>query len=354
MSFTQLAPTTIKGNKFPRIDNQRRAYFQLEAPQAQRVQIDISGKKYDMVRDDKGWWNGHTDPLVVGFHYYYLIVDGVPITDPASDIFYGTCQFASGIEIPEGPEGDYYRPQMNTPKGQIRSFQYYSNANQEWRRAMVYTPAGYDQNITQRYPVLYLQHGMCEDETGWAKQGYTQNIMDNLISQGQAVPMIIVMDSGDIETGYALNELGRDKYGNTFYDVLIKDLIPAIDSNFRTLTDRDHRAMAGLSWGGHQTFDVVLNHMDLFSYMGGFSGAIRNLDIKESYGGIFSRPDEFNKKIHYLFLGCGTEENMGTAALVKKLRDAGIKVDEFISQGTAHEWLTWRRCLKEFVPHLFK
>ena len=166
--------------------------------------------------------------------------------------------------------------------------------------------------------------------------------------------MIIVMDSGDIETGYALNELGRDKYGNTFYDVLIQDLIPAIDTNFRTLTDRDHRAMAGLSWGGHQTFDVVLNHLDLFSYMGGFSGAIFNLDIKESYGGIFSRPDEFNQKIHYLFLGCGTEENMGTAALVKNLREAGIKVDEFISQGTAHEWLTWRRCLKEFVPHLFK
>lgn len=354
MSFTKLAPTTIKGNKFPRIDDQRRAYFQLEAPQAQRVQIDISGKKYDMVRDDKGWWNGHTDPLVVGFHYYYLIVDGVSITDPASDIFYGTCQFASGIEIPEGPEGDYYRPQMNTPKGQVRSFQYYSNANKEWRRAMVYTPAGYDQNLTQRYPVLYLQHGMCEDETGWSKQGYTQNIMDNLIYEKKAVPMIIVMDSGDIETGYALNELGRDKYGNTFYDVLIQDLIPAIDTNFRTLTDRDHRAMAGLSWGGHQTFDVVLNHLDLFSYMGGFSGAIFNLDIKESYGGIFSRPDEFNQKIHYLFLGCGTEENMGTAALVKNLREAGIKVDEFISQGTAHEWLTWRRCLKAFVPHLFK
>ena len=178
--------------------------------------------------------------------------------------------------------------------------------------------------------------------------------MDNLIYEKKAVPMIIVMDSGDIETGYALNELGRDKYGNTFYDVLIQDLIPAIDTNFRTLTDRDHRAMAGLSWGGHQTFDVVLNHLDLFSYMGGFSGAIFNLDIKESYGGIFSRPDEFNKKIHYLFLGCGTEENMGTAALVKNLREAGIKVDEFISQGTAHEWLTWRRCLKEFVPHLFK
>ena len=353
-----VASTAEPGNQFPKVDKNHRAYFQLFAPTAKDVKVDICGKKYDMQKDERGFWTGYTDPLVVGFHYYFLIVDGVSVVDPASDTFFGCNRQVSGIEIPEGSEGDYYRPQMDTPKGQVRSFQYYAKSTGEWRRAMVYTPADYEKG-NKRYPVLYLQHGMGEDETGWSKQGFMQNIMDNLIAKGSAVPMIVVMESGDVKAPFnfasgASNTAGNSQYGASFYKVLINDLIPTIDKSFRTMTDRNHRAMAGLSWGGHQTFDVVFTHFDLFSYAGAFSGAIFGLDVNKTYDGIFSRPKEVNTRLHYLFLGCGSEENIGTAQLVKNLQNAGIKLDTYISQGTHHEWLTWRRCLNQFVPHLFK
>lgn len=350
--------TAEPGNDFPKIDGNRRAYFRLHAPSAQHVVADICGKKYDMQRDEQGTWTGVSDPLPVGFHYYFFWVDGVQVTDPATDTFFGCCRQASGLEVPEGTEGDYYRPQQGVAKGQVRSFQYYAASTQQWRRAMVYTPAEYEQG-KKRYPVLYLQHGMGEDETGWSHQGKMQNIMDNLIAEGKAVPMIVVMESGDVKAPYRPdkdggNQAGLSQYGATFYQVLINDLIPAIDNNFRTKTDRDHRAMAGLSWGGHQTFDMVFTHLDKFSYCGAFSGAIFGLNVNKTYDGIFTRPNEVNSRLHTLFLGCGTEENMGTAKLIKDLREAGVKVDDYVSPGTAHEWLTWRRCLKEFVVKLFR
>ena len=350
--------TAEPGNDFPKIDGNRRAYFRLHAPSAQHVVADICGKKYDMQRDEQGTWTGVSDPLPVGFHYYFFWVDGVQVTDPATDTFFGCCRQASGLEVPEGTEGDYYRLQHGVAKGQVRSFQYYAASTQQWRRAMVYTPAEYEQG-KKRYPVLYLQHGMGEDETGWSHQGKMQNIMDNLIAEGKAVPMIVVMESGDVKAPYRPdkdggNQAGLSQYGATFYQVLINDLIPAIDNNFRTKTDRDHRAMAGLSWGGHQTFDMVFTHLDKFSYCGAFSGAIFGLDVNKTYDGIFTRPNEVNSRLHTLFLGCGTEENMGTAKLIKDLREAGVRVDDYVSPGTAHEWLTWRRCLKEFVVKLFR
>lgn len=349
------ASTAIPGNDFPKVDAQHRAYFRLRAPQANRVQLDICGKKYDMQRDEQGVWTVASDPLVVGFHYYFFLVDGVQVVDPASDTFFGCCRQSGGIEIPEGPEGDYYRPQQGVAKGQVRSMQYYAASTGEWRRAMVYTPAAYERG-GKRYPVLYLQHGMGEDETGWSRQGLMQNIMDNLIARGEAVPMIVVMESGDVKAPFkgGPNEAGRSAYGASFYKVLLEDLIPTVDKTFRTKTDRDHRAMAGLSWGGHQTFDVVFNHLDKFSYAGAFSGAIFGLDIVKTYNGIFSRPAEVNGRLHCLFLGSGSEENMGTARLIDDLTRAGIKVTGYVSPGTHHEWLTWRRCLREFVPLLFK
>lgn len=309
--------TAEPGNDFPKIDGNRRAYFRLHAPSAQHVVADICGKKYDMQRDEQGTWTGVSDPLPVGFHYYFFWVDGVQVTDPATDTFFGCCRQASGLEVPEGTEGDYYRPQQGVAKGQVRSFQYYAASTQQWRRAMVYTPAEYEQG-KKRYPVLYLQHGMGEDETGWSHQGKMQNIMDNLIAEGKAVPMIVVMESGDVKAPYRPdkdggNQAGLSQYGATFYQVLINDLIPAIDNNFRTKTDRDHRAMAGLSWGGHQTFDMVFTHLDKFSYCGAFSGAIFGLNVNKTYDGIFTRPNEVNSRLHTLFLGCGTEENMGSA-----------------------------------------
>ena len=349
------AETTIPGNTFPKIDKENRAYFHVNAPSATRVQVDICNKKYDMRRDEQGVWCAVTDPLVVGFHYYFINIGGVNVIDPATETFFGCNRQSGGIEIPEGPEGDYYRPQQGVPHGQVRSVTYYAHSTDEWRHAMVYTPASYEKG-KKRYPVLYLQHGMGEDETGWSRQGHMQHIMDNLIASGEAVPMIVVMESGDIKAPFrgGSNRQGFSQYGASFYKVMMHDLIPFIDSNFRTYTDRDHRAMAGLSWGGHQTFDLVLDNIDTFAWMGAFSGAIFGLDLQTAYNGIFTRPDEFNRKIHTLFLSCGSEENFGTEALVKSLRDAGIKTDFYVSPGTHHEWLTWRRGLRQFIPKLFR
>ena len=323
--------------------------------------MDICGKKYDMQSDGKGGWMGMTDPLVPGFHYYFMNIGGVNFIDPATETFFGCNRESGGIEIPEGAEGDYYRPQAGVPTGEVRSFYYFAESTKEWRHAMVYTPAEYDlkKNAKKRYPVLYLQHGMGEDETGWSKQGHMQHIMDNAIASGEAVPMIVVMESGDIKAPFrgGDNRQGMSTYGNSFYEVMINDLIPTIDQKFRTLTDRDHRAMAGLSWGGHQTFDIVLNNMDKFSYMGTFSGAIFGLDLQTAYDGVFTRADAFNKQIHYLFMMSGTEgmdKMFGTKKMVDNLNALGIKAEYYESTGTDHEWLTWRRGLKKFIPHLFK
>lgn len=353
------AENAIPGKVFPKVDSKNRAYFQIYAPDAQEVQVDICSKKYDMQKDENGNWMCVTDSLAPGFHYYFMLVDGVQVVDPNVDTYFGCNRLAGGIEIPEGNEGNYYRPQQGVPHGQVRSFQYYSNAKKEWRRAMVYTPAEYETNPKKRYPVLYLQHGMGEDETGWTKQGFAHNILDNLIWQKKAVPMIVVMESGDVKAPFDFrnggpNTIEISKYGASFYDVLINDLIPEIDANFRTLTDKKHRAMAGLSWGGHQTFDVVLSHLDKFYYMGAFSGAIFGLDVQKNYNGILSKPQEFNKEIKYLFLGTGDQENFGTDKLVENLKNAGLNPQFYVSKGTHHEWLTWRRCLNEFLPNIFK
>ena len=353
-----IAETTIPGNEFPKVDSEGRAYFRVSAPEARKVIVDICGKKYEMQPDGKGNYMAVTDPLVRGFHYYFMNIGGVNFIDPATETFFGCNRQAGGIEIPEGAEGDYYRPQSGIDHGQVRSLYYYAQSTSEWRHAMVYTPAGYDlkKNAKRRYPVLYLQHGMGEDETGWSRQGRMQHIMDNLVANGEAVPMIVVMESGDVKAPFrgGNNRQGFSDYGASFYKVMMNDLIPFVDTTFRTLTDRDNRAMAGLSWGGHQTFDLVLNHLDTFAWMGAFSGAIFGLDLKTAYNGVFTRPDEFNRQIHYLYLSCGSEENFGTEALVNNLRDAGIKADYYVSPGTHHEWLTWRRCFRHFVPKLFK
>ncbi len=358
MENTVEASSNMHGCDFPRLDKENRAYFRIFSPDVKRLQVDICGKKYDMNKDEYGWWTVKTDPLVVGFHYYFLLVDGFSVIDPMSCTYFGCSRMASGIEVPEGKEGDYYRIQ-NVAHGQVRTCTYYAESQQRFRRFVVYTPAEYEKNTKKRYPVLYLQHGMGEDETGWSTQGYMYNILDNQIAEGKCVPMIVVMESGDVEVGFRprpgknVND-ERNLYGSSFARLMIDDLIPMVDKTFRTYTDREHRAMAGLSWGGKQTFDITLTNLDKFSYIGGFSGAIFGLDVKNAFNGVFTDADAFNKKVHYLFLGCGTEENMGTDHLINSLQDMNIRVASYRSQGTAHEWLTWRRCLNEFLPHLFK
>ncbi len=352
-----IAETTIAGNDFPKVDKEHRAYFRIEAPEARKAVLDICGKKYDMKPDGKGEWMAVSDPLPVGFHYYFINIGGINTVDPATETFFGCHRQAGGIEIPEGPEGDYYRPQQGVAHGQVRSIYYYAGSTKEWRHALVYTPAEYElkKNAKKCYPVLYLQHGMGEDETGWSRQGRMQHIMDNLIASGEAVPMLVVMESGDIKAPFRQGQRFED-YGSSFYQVMTNDLIPTIDQQFRTLTDRDHRAMAGLSWGGRQTFDVVLGHTDLFSYMGAFSGALFGIDMQKAYGGKLADGEAFNREIHYLFLSCGTEElpRFQTDKIAETLRGNGIKVDFQLSEGTDHEWLTWRRGLRQFVPKLFR
>ena len=381
------AETTIPGNEFPKVDSQRRAYFRINAPQAKKVVVDICSKKYDMQPDGRGGFMAVTDPLPVGFHYYFMNIDGVNFVDPASETFFGCNRESGGLEVPEGPEGNYYRPQLGIPHGQVRSIYYFaehstinghqplipasepepqsstfnvqsSKSKGEWRHALVYTPAEYElaKNAKKRYPVLYLQHGMGEGETSWAIQGKMQHIMDNAIASGEAVPMLVVMESGDIKGpfGGGSNRQGFSDYGASFYPVLLNDLIPYIDKNFRTKSDRENRAMAGLSWGGHQTFDVVLQNLDKFAWLGTFSGAIFGIDVKTAYNGVFANAAEFNKKVHYMYMNWGEEDFIKSADLVRQLRELGIKVDSSESAGTAHEFLTWRRGLHEFIPHLFK
>ncbi len=355
---TAVAPSTMKGCDFPRIDAGNRAYFCMDAPDVHRLQVDVCNKQYEMQKDEEGRWMVTTDSLPVGFHYYSLLVDGLRVVDPMSVTAYGWGRMMSVLEVPEGEEGDYYRTH-DVPHGQVRSVTYYAEGQQRFRRCMVYTPAEYEEQPQQRYPVLYLQHGMSEDETGWSNQGLMHNILDNQIAAGKCVPMIVVMESGDIETGFTTRpgtdeQEQRNRYGASFDTLMVKDLIPMIDRTFRTYTDRDHRAMAGLSWGGKQTFDTTLTNLDKFAYIGGFSGAIFGLDVQTAFNGVFTDAARFNEQVHYLFLGCGTEENMGTEALVKNLRAMNIRVDYYVSEGTTHEWLTWRRCLNQFIPHLFK
>ncbi|MCR5395482.1 MAG: family 43 glycosylhydrolase [Bacteroidales bacterium] len=352
---TVAAETNIDGADYPRIDPEGRVYFRLRSPLSTGLMVDICGKKYPMQQDAEGFWTCVTDPLVVGFHYYFLIADGLSVIDPATTTYFGCNRLAGGIEVPEGPEGDYYRLHRDVPQGQVRSINYYAASQSQFRHVMVYTPADYDANPGRRYPVLYLQHGMGEDETGWSSlQGRAGTILDNMIAAGQCEPMIVVMESGDTQAPFGYGGTTYATYGRSFVDALHADLIPFIDRTFRTLSDRDHRAMAGLSWGGRQTWEAALPHLERFSYIGTFSGALFGMDVHRVANGVFTDAERFNQQVHYLFLGCGTEENFGTQAMVQDLQQMGIQAHLYESQGTAHEWLTWRRCLHEFLPHLFR
>ena len=356
---TNPAPTNAPGVEFPRVDSQSRAIFRVEAPEAQKVQVDIL-KVYDMVKDEDGIWTATTDPLPPGFHYYYLMIDGYRFADPASETFFGVGRRMSGIEIPALDE-QFYTPRK-IPHSQIRECYFYSKVRNKYERIYVYTPPEYDANPKKKYPVLYLQHGMGEDETGWVTQGKMNIIMDNLIADGKARPMIIVVSDGGIaamfrpKPGEDVNE-ARARFGADFTPMLLDEIIPYTEKTFRVLTDRDNRAMAGLSWGGFQTFQIALNNLDKFAYMGGFSGAglfRPETDLKTVYNGVFNDSTTFNKKVHAFFLGIGSEEGQRMKTLSEALNKAGIHNTYFESQGTAHEWLTWRRCLHEFAPLLFK
>ncbi|HEY0076896.1 MAG TPA: alpha/beta hydrolase-fold protein, partial [Abditibacteriaceae bacterium] len=350
------ASTNIRGAEFPRVESDGRVRFRINAPNAQKVQFDL-GKTYDAVRDAEGFWTATTEPQVPGFHYYFLIIDGVRVADPASETFFGWGKQSSGIEIPD-KDGDFYAPK-DVPHGEVRERWYFSKTTQAWRRIFIYMPPDYDTNRDARYPVLYLQHGSGEDERGWSNQGRVSFIMDNLLAEGKAKPMLIVM-----EKGYAWKpgEAADSRDSGTLGEVFTKDLIPFIDATYRTLPNRENRALAGLSMGGAQSFRIGLANTDLFASIGGFSGGSGfgggAFDTKTAFGGVMADAEAFNKKMRVVFLSVGTAEDDRFQSSLRSYREAtqkaGIKTTFYESPGTSHEWLTWRRSLREFAPLLFQ
>jgi enterochelin esterase family protein len=373
----QPATTNVWGAEYPRVDATGRVQLRVKAPDATKVRANFwSGPKLDMDKQADGFWTVTTPPQVPGLHYYTLIIDGAEASDTGSQAFFGGSKYASAVEVPE-PGSTYYSPQ-DVPHGQVREVWYNSKVTGTWRHALLYLPPNYDTQTKVRYPVLYLQHGGGEDETGWIRQGHANFILDNLIAAKGSKPMIVVMAYGYARrAGQPVPDLTGKPFGSpemmkamqdmaaAFEDDLTQVLIPYIDTNFRTIADRDHRAMAGLSMGGMQTFQVVFDHLDLFSYIGGFSGAAgplvlgnRSLDAKTDFHGAMADPAAFAKKVHLLFVGVGTEEpqmmRAGLLRLHTSLEEAKIQHVFYESPGTSHEWQTWRRDLKEFAPKLFQ
>ena len=381
------AGSNVPGQQFPKIDPERHAEFRLRAPSAERVQLDLGGHKYDMSRNDQGMWSVVTPPLVVGFHYYAFVVDGISVADPASESFFGVSKMMSGIEVPS-PGEDFYDAR-NVPHGEVREHWYYSQTNSAWRRCFVYTPPGYNHHPTERYPVVYLLPGAGEDERGWSAQGRVNFILDNLIAEGKARPMIAVMENGGGSALFNSPGFGRGGAGgrgpamlaggtNTpppaggpnppgrggfrlsgpaalFPDTLLHEVVPMMDSTYRTIPDREHRALAGLSMGGMETRTIGMAHLDTFANLGIFSGGTLG-DLHDPNSPL-ADPAAFDRLVKVAFVSFGSVE--GGAHTLKSYSDAlvaaGItNVTCYISPGTAHEWQTWRRSFCHFAPLLFQ
>jgi len=387
-------PSTLNqpGQQYPQVNSQRLARFRIVAPQAQSVSVGLGGRGgTTLTRADDGSWVGTTaGPLDEGFHYYHLTVDGGTFNDPGTLNFYGSTRWESGIEIPAHDQ-DFYALK-DVPHGRVQQILFPSKSTNTSRRAFVYTPPDYDKDQTKRYPVLYLQHGWGEEETAWSNQGHANLIMDNLIAEGKTKPFLIVMTYGmtnDIPFGGGRGRGGRgsDAPGDAapagrgpsataagepnqargatpgarggrgglanfnigpFQTVLVDELIPYIDANFRTLSDQPHRGMAGLSMGGMETKLITLKNLDKFSHIGLFSGGtITPVDVNSTPG--------FREKVKVVFCSCGSRENAaGIQANHEALDEIGVKNAAYVSPNTAHEFLTWRRSLHEFAPLLFQ
>ena len=339
-------PSTLNqpGQEYPQVNSQGYARFKILAPAADsvRVSLGLGGKGgTKLSKTDEGFWTGTTEgPMDEGFHYYNVKIDGGKFNDPGALNFYGSVRWESGIEIPAHDQ-EFYAIK-NVPHGRVEQILFPSKSTNTSRRAFVYTPPGYNKDLKNRYPVLYLQHGWGEDETAWSNQGHANLIMDNLIEEGKIKPFIIVMTYGmtnEIKFG------GLRNFDITpFQTVLVDELIPYVDANYRTMADQAHRAMAGLSMGGMETHSITMNKPEVFAYYGLLSGG--------TY-----KPEEIKdkSKVKLIFLSCGSKEkpeNVKTATAT--LKDAGFNAVSYISENTAHEFLTWRRSLHELAPLLFK
>lgn len=364
------APSNQAGKQYPQVNSEGRVKFRIAAPDAKSVGCTFRDSS-EFTKGDDGAWYGYTRPLDEGFHYYALKIDGAEVPDPNSHYFYGSSRWGSAVEVP-AKDADFYALK-NVPHGQLREIYYWSKSSNTNRHAFIYTPPGYDKNTRKRYPVLYLQHGAGEDETGWGRQGFAGLIMDNLIAEGKTLPFIIAMEYGGNpfaggarptnaapSSAGATNRAvagpgGRAFNFSAFEKVLIEDFIPYVDANFRTVAKQSHRAMAGLSMGGMQTRGITLGNLDKFSHIGVFSGgsiAVTNI----------SDLPTFKKKVKLVFISYGSKELGGDRpnrggdprAQTAALKEAGVNAVFYESPDTAHEWQSWRRSLYQFAPLLFK
>ena len=368
------ASTNQDSKQYPMVNSQRMVRAQISAPKATFVGLDIDGKIYEMTKDENGVWTGTSAPQDEGFHYYQLNIDGASVPDPGSKYYYGASRWGSGIDVPAQDE-EFYTVK-NVPQGSINEVYYWSTVTEKMRHGYVYLPNEYFKNPTKKFPVLYLQHGMGENETGWSAQGKTGIIMDNLIAAGKAEPFIIFMDNGldvrrpgEQQGGFggfgggqrpqgAPGQGGQRRGGfggfsGPFQDVLLKDIVPMVEKNYRVIADPQHRAYAGLSMGGMQAREITLANPTVFAYVGMFSsGTITPEQIKGSEG--------YAKTNKVLFLSAGGKETRmaeGDGSVVKVAQDLkamGINAHSYVSPGTAHEWQTWRRSLYQFAQLLFK
>lgn len=362
------APTIQGGKEYPQVNSEGRVKFRIVAPDAKSVGCTFRDSS-EFQKGDDGAWYGYTRALDEGFHYYMLKIDGAEVPDPNSLFFYGAGRWGSAVEIP-AKDRDFYALK-NVPHGQLREIWYFSKSSNTNRHAFVYTPPDYDKDTGKRYPVLYLQHGAGEDETGWGRQGHAGWILDNLLAEGKTKPFIIAMEFGGnpfaagarrptnpqstAANGSRTNNNaapgGRPPFNfnfNAFEHTLIDEFIPYVDENFRTIADQPHRAMAGLSMGGMQTRSITLAHLDKFSHIGVFSGGSISLTNITDMAA-------FKKEVKLVFVSYGSKENGAAAKTnVEALKEAGIHSVYYESPGTAHEWLSWRRSLKEFSPLLFQ
>jgi enterochelin esterase-like enzyme len=341
------ATSNQPGKDYPKVNSEGRVKFRIVATNAQNVSVTFRDSSA-FTKGEDGAWYGHTRPLDEGFHYYQIKIDGAEVPDPNSLMFFGSQRWGSAVELPAKDQDSYAL--KNVPHGQLRELFFYSKSTDSQRRAFVYTPPGYDQSPDKRYPVLYLQHGWGENEYGWGVQGRAREIMDNLIAENKTRPFIIVMIYG------MTNETRMGGMSNfdigPFETVLVKELVPFIDANFRTLSDQPNRAMAGLSMGAMETKTITLKNLDTFSHIGLFSGgsiAVTNITDMAA----------FKAKNKLVFVSYGSKElgnNRGgdPKATAEALKQAGINSHFYVSPDTAHEWQSWRRSLREFAPLLFK
>jgi enterochelin esterase-like enzyme len=346
------AETNVPRAQYPQISPDSRAVFRIKAPEAEEIQLDLV-KKYNMVKDSEGIWEATTDSLSEGFHYYSIIVDGVAVCDPASETFYGMGRMASGIEVPFA--GDGYYDIKNVPHGDIRIKRYYSKVTNSWRQFYIYTPPGYDESNTTSYPVLYIQHGGGEDERGWATQGKTDLILDNLIAEKKAVPMIVVMADGNMPA----SSFGEDVL-SMFGSELKQSVIPFVEENYRVKTDQNYRALAGLSMGGLQTLYTGVNNTSLFSYLGVFSSGwivpMQNDLAERQYDFMKTNADLINSNLKEFWISMGGKDDIvwqKCQTMLARFEALNIKYTYSEYPG-GHSWPVWRNNLYNFAQLLFK